>query len=97
MEQQQKENKYKIEEIIWNDCRSIKNEWQSIQCVIDEYKKLNPIIKIVGYNILEDENILILAASIDKEDVKDITPSGINGGIVVYKPQIISRRIISNG
>jgi hypothetical protein len=95
MEQNKKEYNI-IEEVIWNDCQSLVNQWQPVDEVIEHHKKINPIIKSVGYILYEDDKTLIIGHSIDKEDIK-VDGVSVDGGMIIYKPQIISRRIISNG
>jgi len=89
MQEERKENKYKIEEIIWNDCRAINNEWQQFNDIMD-FLKEKPIIKSVGYTFYEDNEYLIIISTMHNFNEE------VNGGMIIYKPQIISRRIISN-
>lgn len=86
-------NKLIIEEIIWNDCSSLVNQWQPVKDVIDNIHKINPVIKSIGYVLFEDDKFLILGNSVDKEDLT-VDGACVNGGMKIYKPQIIKRSVI---
>lgn len=76
-----------IEMVTWTDSglQMHTDGWSNLDVFVSQAKKWNGVVTTVGTLIYEDENVLVLALSHDKEN------DAYYGAQLVWKPCVIER------